>query len=108
MNTCLTLDRTDYLTEEELSSFLGVNCETLRKWRSMQKGPAFVKFGRRPLYPKQEVLDWMKGQIRNGDRAQRQTMVFPVSLARKGTSRTYRFGSHQGKHGARERAREAA
>ena len=108
MGAWLTLDSSDYLSPEQLALFLGVNTDTLKKWRSVGKGPTYVKLGRRPLYPRHEVLDWIERQKRNGNRAQGQPVVYPLPISREGASRTHRFGSHQGKHGPRERAREAA
>jgi predicted site-specific integrase-resolvase len=104
MSACLTLNLTDYWTPEELAGFLSVTLETLKKWRSIGRGPAYVKMGRRAMYPKQDVLDWIERQKHNGDRAQGKSMVFPVSVARQRVSGTNRFSGHTGKRRRGERA----
>jgi hypothetical protein len=106
--SCCTLNLTDYLSEGQLAAFLGVNVNTLKKWRCIGRGPSHVKFGRRTLYPKVDVLDWIERQRKDGNRKKMESMVLPVSIPWPRISRANRFGSHQGKHGARERAREAA
>ena len=103
MSAGLTLDLADYWTPEDLAAFLSVTLETLKKWRSIGRGPAFVKMGRRPMYPKQDVLDWIERQKHNGDRAQGKSVVFPVSVARQRIPGANRFGGHTGKRTRRER-----
>lgn len=105
---CCTLDLADYINPEELAAFLGVHTDTLKKWRSLGRGPSHLKLGRRALYPKADVLDWIERQRRNGDRAQRESVVLPVSISGQRVPGANRFGGHEGKLGARERAREAA
>ncbi len=69
MNVACTLNLADYVTHEELAAFLGVQKDTLKKWRCDGKGPSHVKFGRRTLYPKADVLDWIEMQRRRTERS---------------------------------------
>jgi hypothetical protein len=49
-----------YLTAEEVSErYRGsVSVGTLRNWRAMKIGPAFVKIGKAVLYPTNELDVW--------------------------------------------------
>jgi Helix-turn-helix domain len=51
-----------YLTAEEVSDrYRGaVSVATLRNWRAMRVGPAFVKIGKAVLYPIDELDAWDK------------------------------------------------
>ncbi|WP_316170950.1 MULTISPECIES: helix-turn-helix domain-containing protein [unclassified Bradyrhizobium] len=51
-----------YLTPEEVSDrYRGaVSVGTLRNWRAMRVGPAFVKIGKAVLYPIGELDAWDK------------------------------------------------
>src|SRR5579863_8721478 len=96
MGTCCTLSLADYLTPEELAAFLSVNIDTLKKWRCIGKGPSHLKLGRRTLYPKVDVIDWIERQKQNGDRTKRESVVLPVSIPGRRVPRANRFGGHQG------------
>lgn len=54
----------DLLTVDELSEVLGVSEATLANWRAKKKGPAWVKVGRRVLYRREAVAEWLKRQER--------------------------------------------
>lgn len=49
-----------FLTAEEVSQrYRGeVSVGTLRNWRAMKVGPAFVKIGKAVLYPVEELDNW--------------------------------------------------
>jgi len=49
-----------YLTAEEVSErYRGeISVGTLRNWRAMRVGPAFVKIGKAVLYPVDELDAW--------------------------------------------------
>ena len=49
-----------YLTDEEVSErYRGeITVGTLRNWRAMRVGPAFVKVGKSVLYPVDELDAW--------------------------------------------------
>lgn len=49
-----------YLTAEEVSQrYRGeISVGTLRNWRAMRVGPAFVKIGKAVLYPVDELDAW--------------------------------------------------
>jgi Helix-turn-helix domain len=54
-----------YLTiEEVVERYRGaVSVGTLRNWRAMRVGPAFVKIGKAILYPEIELSAWEKGNM---------------------------------------------
>ena len=54
---------TKFLTAEEVSSRYRseVTVGTLRNWRAMRIGPAFVKIGKAVLYPIEELEAWTVG-----------------------------------------------
>lgn len=54
------LDLTGALTPRELSEHLGVNTETLYRWRKTGIGPRFVKVGGRYRYPLASVREWVE------------------------------------------------
>lgn len=82
MTPCCTLSLADYITPEELAAFLSLNIDTLKKWRCIGKGPSYVKLGRRTLYPKVDVIDWIERQKHNGDRTN-DRMLHPALKAGK-------------------------
>lgn len=49
-----------YLAEEAfVARFLGKSIETLRRWRRLRTGPAWVRVGRTPMYRREDVAAWM-------------------------------------------------
>ncbi|WP_428675483.1 helix-turn-helix domain-containing protein [Reyranella sp.] len=53
--------------EEVAESYRGaVSIGTLRDWRAMRTGPAFVKIGKAILYPETELNAWQKRNIVSG------------------------------------------
>ena len=48
------------VTAEQLS----LSPKTLAKWRVYGQGPAFYKVGRRVMYDRSEVQNWLDGQRR--------------------------------------------
>lgn len=50
---------TDYLDECSLARELRVNRRTLIRWRDTGVGPAFVRIGRKVLYSRAAVADWL-------------------------------------------------
>jgi predicted DNA-binding transcriptional regulator AlpA len=49
------------LTEKELSEVLNISIPTLRRWRSLNEGPEFVKCGPALVrYEWKTVQDWIK------------------------------------------------
>lgn len=51
------------LTQAEAADFLRVSERSLERWRVAGTGPAFCKAGRRVLYPKQNLDDWIASHI---------------------------------------------
>lgn len=51
-----------WISRTNLAQELGVCEETLRRWADARRGPAFVKAGRKILYRRTAVLDWLEAQ----------------------------------------------
>jgi hypothetical protein len=66
-----------YLTAEEVSErYRGaVSVGTLRNWRAMRVGPAFVKIGKAVLYPIAELDAWDKRNMVACRASRRLTMT---------------------------------
>jgi hypothetical protein len=52
-----------------------VSMGTLRNWRAMRVGPAFVKMGKAVLYPNDELDAWDKRNIVSCRASRRLTMT---------------------------------
>jgi hypothetical protein len=50
----------DWISREDLARELGVTVDTLRRWALRRVGPSFTKAGRRVLYSRQSVNDWLQ------------------------------------------------
>jgi hypothetical protein len=55
----------EYMTPEELAGELGICKRTLDRWHSSRTGPPRVTIGRKPLYRRDSVADWIRGKERN-------------------------------------------
>ena len=51
------------LTPDEAAARLRTPVKTLANWRNRRVGPAYIKFGRRVLYPLDKLEAWEKGQL---------------------------------------------
>ena len=49
----------DLLTREDLAHQLGVSVRTLDRWHALREGPPRTSAGRRPLYRREAVEDWI-------------------------------------------------
>src|SRR5580693_7094144 len=50
----------EYLTPEELAGELGSCKRTLDRWHARRSGPPRVTVGRRPLYRREAVAQWLR------------------------------------------------
>lgn len=62
----------EVLSTSELADVLGLHEVTLRKWRQLGIGPAFVKLSGRVVYRESAVASWMD------ERTQQSTAENPV------------------------------
>jgi hypothetical protein len=53
-----------YMTAEELATELDMAVITLALWRMRQKGPPYVALGRKILYSRATVKEWIASQVR--------------------------------------------
>jgi excisionase family DNA binding protein len=51
-----------WISRTDLAQELGVCEETLRRWADARRGPAFVRAGRKILYRRTAVLEWLETQ----------------------------------------------
>jgi excisionase family DNA binding protein len=54
-----------YLTQTELAQFLRVSDRTLERWRLEGNGPPHIKAGRRCLYSRSDVENWLLSRRRH-------------------------------------------
>jgi predicted DNA-binding transcriptional regulator AlpA len=52
------------LDEKEAARFLGLSIQTLRNWRHLRKGPAYLKVGGRAVRYRLEDLESFLGQCK--------------------------------------------
>jgi len=50
----------DLITTEEFAALARTSASTVRYWRHVGRGPRGFKVGRRVLYERQAVLDWLE------------------------------------------------
>lgn len=66
-----TMKRKEYLTEKEASLLYSASISTLRTERCRGAGPGYVKDGRRVLYPKKTLNEYMRRRfVRTDDRVE--------------------------------------
>lgn len=47
------------VNEKQAAKFLGVAVQTLRNWRHIRRGPAYVKMGRSVRYQINDLVDYL-------------------------------------------------
>jgi hypothetical protein len=52
-----------YMTIQQLAAELDMAVISLATWRMRQKGPPYVKVGRKILYSRTTVKDWIASQV---------------------------------------------
>jgi hypothetical protein len=57
----------EYMTPEELADELGICKRTLDRWHASRSGPPRVTIGRRPLYRREGVAEWLRNRERGFD-----------------------------------------
>jgi hypothetical protein len=56
------MDTPQYLNEYEVIKITGLSIHTVRNWRYLHKGPAYVKAGKSVRYRLQDVVDYMESR----------------------------------------------
>ena len=54
-------DDTHYLNSQQVAQLLGLAANTLAKWRLSGIGPRYSKLGRRVVYQRSEIDEWLAG-----------------------------------------------
>ena len=52
----------DWISREKLASELGLATDTLARWEARQLGPPCTRIGRKVLYRRSSVQDWISAQ----------------------------------------------
>lgn len=55
--------RLGLLTPTELALVIEVSVNTLREWRRLNQGPAYVKAGKNIMYRESDVREWIKCSV---------------------------------------------
>jgi len=53
-----------FLTAEELEDLTGIPASTFRYWAHVRQGPPSFKLGRRRVWKRSDVMDWIADQER--------------------------------------------
>jgi Helix-turn-helix domain len=61
-----------FFTERELAGEIGVSLKTLHRWGAAGIGPARTKIGRKVLYSRRAVLEWLSACEHDGHDRRRQ------------------------------------
>ncbi len=52
----------DWITREQLAHELGLKSDTLARWEARRQGPPCTRIGRKALYRRASVQDWIRAQ----------------------------------------------
>lgn len=52
----------DVMNEEEAANYIGASPKTMRYWRCLKKGPAYIKSGRNVRYRREALDAYLTGQ----------------------------------------------
>jgi helix-turn-helix protein len=76
-----------YLTPTQLAAQLGCCEKTLARWHASRNGPPRVNIGRRLLYRRTAVADWLQRQEKNFDELDLKGLGVTGATARRRTRR---------------------
>jgi predicted DNA-binding transcriptional regulator AlpA len=52
----------DWISREQLAGELGLTSDTLARWAARREGPPSTRIGRKSLYRRAAVQDWIRAQ----------------------------------------------
>ena len=52
----------DWISREQLACELGLTTDTLARWEARRQGPPCTRIGRKTLYRRVSVQDWIRAQ----------------------------------------------
>ena len=52
----------DWISREQLAGELGITADTLARWEARRQGPPCTRIGRKSLYRRIAVQDWIRAQ----------------------------------------------
>ena len=53
----------DWISREQLAGELGLTSDTLARWEARRFGPPCTRIGRKALYRRASVQDWIRAQV---------------------------------------------
>lgn len=65
----------EYLTDQELADELNKTRRALAIWRQQRRGPAWAKIGSTVVYPRDEVIAWLRAQVQQPVRSPRRQQL---------------------------------
>lgn len=65
----------DCFTEEDFRTLAGITSNTAEAWRKRGKGPAYILFGNRYLYPRDAVAEHLQTLVRDRGRPSAKGML---------------------------------
>jgi predicted DNA-binding transcriptional regulator AlpA len=65
MEVNMTQNTIHLLSPPAASAFLGLGLSTMAKLRMTGNGPQFAKLGKRIVYRRQDLNDWLKSHLRH-------------------------------------------
>lgn len=63
----------DWMSRRELAGIIGVSSDTLKRWETRRIGPPCIRIGRKVLYRRGAVKDWLLEQEARKTGARRAT-----------------------------------
>jgi predicted DNA-binding transcriptional regulator AlpA len=63
----VTNNKTHLLNEHAVAEVLGVSVATIRRWRSLEQGPRFIKVGFAVRYRNEDVAAWLESRPTGGE-----------------------------------------
>lgn len=60
------METEDLITDEAAAEFLHISKGTLAQWRYLGTGPRYFKVGRKILYRRSTLVEWLEAQERQG------------------------------------------
>ena len=52
----------DWMPRKELAGIIGISADTLKRWETRRIGPPCIRIGRKVLYRRASVQDWISAQ----------------------------------------------
>ena len=84
----MTITQTDLLATGEAAALVGLSPRTLERYRVTGEGPRFLKLGRRVVYPRLELDNWLATKVRRSTSDPGPGPLTGTGRGKDGTPRT--------------------